>query len=974
MELVVRDGKFFTIGDNGAEFFRYKNNDIVFNAAQTESLFKYGGIKGANPRGKMLATGSAFADGNVSSSGRAFWQATAMSSSFAEIRKQSAHVIEDKNKNTTVKKNKNSSKDTPYAQVTESDFAKDHNSSSGAGKGSGGGGSSSSKDEKEFEETIDWIETKIARIERAIDKLDLKANSVYKIWSERNSALVDQISKVEDEIEIQQQAYDRYLKEANSVGLSETYASKVREGTIDIETITDEALKEKIDKYQTWYNKALECQDAIDNLRETEAELYAQRFEHIQSEYDAVLQGYEHTEAMLNEYIAQAEELGYIVSKKYYDALIENEKSNIAELKQEQEDLIRMRDEVIESGTIAKYSEEWYNMCSEIDSVTQAIEESTTALLEYDNAMREIDWSIFDIVQERISGVTAEADFLIELMSNKKLFDDNGKLTSQGLATMGLHSQNYNTHMYAADTYGEEVAKLNAQIANDPYDQELINRRNELLELQRESILAAEDEKNSIRDLVEEGINLELDALQERIDKYNESIDAAKDLYDYQKNVKEQSEEIASLEKQRAAYLGNDSEEGKAKLQEIEVSLKEAKENLQETEYERYISDQQALLDTLYDEYELILNQRLDNVDYLLEQVVESINATSGADGILASALGSEGALAIAIGNNATSIKDTLTSETSKVGITLSNAMNSIWNTGDGNAKSVLTMYGEDFRTKSTTIITTLNGIKSGVNSMLASLNKDAEKKVSANKTATSAKKNPTASSSSAKTTTAKKATSSGDGTPKVGDKVKFVSGQYYYDSQGTKPLGTQNRGEYVYITNINKKSWATHPYHIATDKSGKHPLGWLKLNQISGYAVGKQNFMNDELAWTQEGRKQEFIVRPSDGAILTPVAKGDSILTSAASNNIWDMANSPAEFIKDNLGIHSASVPNNSTVQSNYTQHLDKVIFNLPNVKNYGELLLEMQKDPKFEKLIQSMTIDQIAGKSSLGKGKSIR
>ena len=471
--------------------------------------------------------------------------------------------------------------------------------------------------------------------------------------------------------------------------------------------------------------------------------------------------------------------------------------------------------------------------------------------------------------------------------------------------------------------------------------------------------------------MVEEGINLELDALQERIDKYNESIDAAKDLYDYQKNVKEQSEEIASLEKQRAAYLGNDSEEGKAKLQEIEVSLKEAKENLQETEYDKYISDQQALLDTLYNEYELILNQRLDNVDYLLEQVIETINIAASADGIIATALGNEGALAIAIGNNATSIKSTLESESKNVGITLSSAMNSIWSTGEGNAKSVLTMYGEDFRTKSTTIIATLNGIKTSVNSMVASLNKDAATKTSANKTSTSAKKDQTKSSATTKTATTKKA-GGGDGVREVGDKVKFVSGQYYYDSQGKKPLGSQNQGKYVYITKINKEGWATHPYHIATDKDGKHPLGWLKLNQLSGYATGKKKFFDNEVAWTQEDGK-EFIVRPSDGAILTPIAKGDSVLTSVASKNIWDMANSPADFIKDNLNFGSANVPG-SNVQNSYVQHFENVTFSMPNVHGYDELLREMQRDPKFEKLILSMSIDRIAGKSSLAKGKSIR
>lgn len=973
--VVTPNNRWHTVGDNGAEFTRIPRGSIVFNHKQTEELLSNGKVTSGGGRGKALAGGTAFASGTA----YAYYANGATGSGGLGKVTSSAKDRADKKVEKLLDELEAQQKKSPTGSTgSGSGTGKTGGSSNKSGGGGGGGGGSgggSSKEEKEFEETIDWIEVAIDRIERAIDKLDLKANSIYKTWSERNTALTDQISKVGDEIELQQKAYDRYLQEANSVGLSESYASKVRDGTIDIETITDEDLKEKIDQYTEWYNKALDCQDSILELKETEAELYAQRFEHIQAQYDAILQGYEHTEAMLNEYISQAEERGHIVSKKYYQALIDNEKSNIEELKKEQADLIAARDEAVESGKIAKGSEEWYNMCSEIDSVTQSIEESTTALLEFDNAMREIDWSIFDLIQERISGVTEEADFLIELMSNEKLFDDNGKLTSQGLATMALHGQNYNTHMYAADEYGAEVAKLNKQIAKDPYDQELINRRNELLELQRKSILAAEDEKNAIRDMVEEGISLELDALQELIDKKNEALESERDLYEYQKKVKEQTEEIASLEKQMAAYSGDDSEEAKQKIQQIKVDLETARQDLQETEYDKFVDDTSSMLDTLYNEYELILNTRLDNIDYLLESVIESINTAAGADGDIVSALGSEGAIAVAVSNNATSIKDTLASETNKVGITLSNAMNSIWSTGDGNAKSVLTMYGEDFKTKSATVITTLNGIRVSVNSMVASLNKEAAAKTTANKTATSAKKNPTTTSTA--TTTAKKTTtakSGGDGTPKIGDRVKYVSGQYYYDSQGKKPLGSHNKGGYVYITNINKKDWATHGYHISTgNKLGKGDLGWLKLNQLSGYASGKKNFLDDEIAWTQEDG-QEYIVRPSDGAILTPIARKGSVLNAQASENLWNMTNSPAEFIKDNLGLGSASVPNNSTVQSNYTQYLDKVIFNMPNVKNYDEFLAQMRKDRNFENLVLSMTVDQIAGKSSLGKGKSIR
>lgn len=55
-EMVVRDGRFFTVGDNGAELFHHKKGDIIFNHKQTQDILKNGHT---NSRGK------AFAGGNV---------------------------------------------------------------------------------------------------------------------------------------------------------------------------------------------------------------------------------------------------------------------------------------------------------------------------------------------------------------------------------------------------------------------------------------------------------------------------------------------------------------------------------------------------------------------------------------------------------------------------------------------------------------------------------------------------------------------------------------------------------------------------------------------------------------------------------------------------------------------------------------------------------------------------------------------
>lgn len=883
---------------------------------QTEELLKNGMVTSGGGRGVLhgaLANGTAHANGTAQSSGTAFssgsggglWDNNTIFSGSSNPSKPS------------------SSSNTKYG----------------------------SDSEENKNEVFDWIETLLDRFDRAIDSLDNAANNIYKSFDKRNTSLSDEISKVNQQIENQKKAYDRYMAEADYVGkdgsynLTEEWRKKVRDGDFDISVLNDEKLIEYIGYYQDWYEKALDCKEAIQELEETLSSLYAQRVENVATQYEGILGVIEHEKNILEEYINQSETQAWLVSGKYYDALAANERETIAELQNQKAEMLIAFEEAMDSGTIDVGSESYYEMVSAIDEVTLALQESQTQLLEYEQTIQELDNEVFDLLQEKISSVAEETEFLIELLSNDKLYDDNGRLTNEGKSTMGLHGVAYNTAMHQADLVAEEIKRLEKELANDPFDTELESRYREMVALQQEYILSAESSKDAIRDLVEEGIQLELDALDERIEKYNEALDSQKNLFEYQKKVKEQTKEIASLEKQMAAYAGDDSEEAKAKIQELRVSLEEAEADLKDTEYDKYVSDTQQMLDNLKLEYEETLNGRLDNIDYLVEQMIAEINT------------------------DASVIGDTIREATDKVGYTLTESMKTIWNEDAVSTKNVITTYGDKFLSAQTTTNTALNNINTNLQNMINQLNKKATTNTKSASTSSIAK-----SSSTNKTTTTKTAKKSGDGTPKIGDKVKYVSGQYYYDSQGKKPLGSYKQGEYVYITNINKKDWATHGYHISTgNKLGNGDLGWLKLNQISGYATGKKNFLDNEVAWTQENG-EEFIIRPSDGAILTPIAKSDSVLSSAASHNIWQMANSPAEFIKDNLNLGSANVPNNSNIHNDIHQNFENIVFSMPNVKNYGELLLELQKDPKFDKLIKAITVDQIAGKSSLRKGKSIR
>ena len=78
----------------------------------------------------------------------------------------------------------------------------------------------------------------------------------------------------------------------------------------------------------------------------------------------------------------------------------------------------------------------------------------------------------------------------------------------------------------------------------------------------------------------------------------------------------------------------------------------------------------------------------------------------------------------------------------------------------------------------------------------------------------------------------------SGDGIARKGDRVRYVSGWYYYDSNGSRPAGHQFMGQEVYITNVANNR--AKPYHISRgSRLGNGDLGWVTLAQLQGYKTG---------------------------------------------------------------------------------------------------------------------------------------
>lgn len=681
-------------------------------------------------------------------------------------------------------------------------------------------------------------------------------------------------------------------------------------------------------------------------LNEELSELAQQKFDNIGKDFDGVLDVIEHYKNMLDESITQTEEKGYIVSVKYYEALKKQEQDNITQLEKERTALLSALNSAVASGQIEKHSEAWNEMCSDIDDVTLAIEQANTSMIKYNNSIREIEWQVFDLLQDKITDITKESDFLIDLMSNDKLYEDNGQLTDDGNATMGLHGMNYNVYMAQADKYAQEMKKLDSEIAKDPYNQDLIERRKELLELQQEMILAAEDEKDAIVDMVQEGIELELDSLKELIDTYMDALDAQKNLYDYQKKVEEQTKEISSLEKQMSAYQGDTSEEAKAKIQQIKVSLEQAKENLEETNYDKYISDQRILLDELYIEYETILNERLDNIDALIGDMITEIN------------------------NSASNISTTLSDKAESVGYTLSENMTNIWNTSTSSINSVLTTYGNNFVNAATTINNTLGTINTNISTMISQLNKLAETKV---QSATSS--SSSTSSSGSGTAGGSYGSSSGNSSSSSGSSGSSW-GSWFIHKVDRYPKNRLQINSSVVdrlkYHDFDSSMSARRGYFYAMGGSGNYigtdsqNMWMIREMKNHGYKKGVYNLKQDEIAWTQEGHREEVIMK-KDGSLLTHLPQGTSVLNGNATENLYEFVNDPRRFINRFDVNPPISMSRNGNLGVNNNEFKMEVI--LPNVMDYKDFKKEMQHDKGFERMIEDMTIGKLSGGSYLNK-----
>ncbi len=772
----------------------------------------------------------------------------------------------------------------------------------------GNGKGSSTKEDKETKETFDFIETAIKRIEAAIDKVKSKAEDTFSTFSSRSKSYAETIKTITDEISLQEQAKQKYMERRDSIGLDEYWAAQVRDGSLNIADITDDALKEQINEYGEWNDKVIECTESVANLKkeqeelvresiellitkygkletkasnaagkvqdridlkeawggsakasdynsmnksvakqvgylekqntelkklqksvprtseawydyqeqidsnsssiqdltksmaenaqaaaslaktkadlkvdkydskdelynakienattaksknslidneisnignrqkayntavktstkklnssasainglkskktntknkttnaenknyntvlkkvkaqiksgkrigtsllnkttglnddlalynacvqynayldakeenETIAELYAetakseknalalQKFNNVAAEYGNKIQMSDYQMTALDNKISETETAGKKVERSYYDT---QKKINAEKLAQYQAEKSALEESIkgIKQGT-----DEWYEAYDQIQNVSSSISDCVKETYELNNAINQLHFDQFNDTSESIGRIITEQEFLRGLFAHEKNTDTKtGNFTDAGFANLGSLSASYYASKERAENDGIELQKLKAILdkganADGTYgDADLTF--NSLEDLQKEidktyttwqnDIKETYSVESEIADLMKEKYQAELDMLQELINAKKEALQSEKDLHDYQQSINEKTKDITTIQKQIAAYSGDSSEEAMAKLQKLQKELADKEEDLRETEYDRYISDQEDMLNKLYEEYEELVTKKLEDFMTLVREGLDTANSNT---------------------------------------------------------------------------------------------------------------------------------------------------------------------------------------------------------------------------------------------------------------------------------------------------------------------------------------------------------
>lgn len=705
------------------------------------------------------------------------------------------------------------------------------------------------------------------------------------------------------------------------------------------------------------YNNALEsynqakAQTEIDKQTQIaqRAEIASQKFSNIATEYDNKRHTYEQTATELNNKMSILEAEGSGASDVWYQRLYTNEQKTNSDLASKRIALIESLNESVENGDIQKYSPEWYDLRSQIDDVTNSIDESTKSLQEYQNQMEQIKWDRIDEGVQKIQNFVDENDFMINELSRRDLTsDDTGGLTKEGDAVAGLHIANYKAYQEQAQSYANAITDINKKLADDPYNQRYIEQKEKLVKSYQDCVKGAEDEKFSIISLIEDGYNALSNKIKDLISDYTDLLDKQSDAYSYSESINEKTKTLSDLRKQLVAISGDTSEETRVKAQELNKSLKDAEKDLKDTQYDKLISSTKDMLSDFQTDLDDSIQDIIKNLDDEFNKLIASIDDKWGTSSETVSSLMDK--------INYTEQFDKLLGD--------GGVLNDTKTVLDGILSFCDNMWAEyDARAKTTDIYNNTAGQNSG------SRKTNGVSSGSSNKRSTS-----TGSGSGSKPKPTLTAIPADDLNFTAYEKRKietFISQNKLKATKKREQYGLLNRTLYDNYGKIvmTAKKWKelAQLLGFSTYSESKTSPFWKKMHSIGikGFKKGSDGIPYDMIANLGEnGTELQYDI--SKG-VLKSVGQGDMIFTAEQAKTLMEFAKNPMAYKNMYTGtaFSMPSVPVNNKVDNDVNVtfgdiHMDGV--NDPNT--FAKTLIDVYKNNtgNARKMLKEDTIGSLS------------
>lgn len=777
---------------------------------------------------------------------------------------------------------------------------------------------SGSKDKSKKEPTeFDWMERKISVIDSQVDKLKNNIDSLVG-YRNKNSITHTTIDVLTEKMHILQQMHDKYMEDANKLGLSQEYINKVQNGTIEIESVGDENLAKVIKEYQDLYDKA---QDTNAKILETQKSIHDLNL----SKLDNIIDQFKQTTDIQSKMIDTEKQLLDLREKSgeeiYADDYISLAGKQLKLTRQNADAYNELSTEMSRMD-LERGSEEWKKYNDQLQEYKNSMISAADAVEQYKDAMTDLVYKGLRDFTSAMDSINGTISTMNDLIGDTNLVDDFGNLTDRGLAQIALYAHQMTNAKQEAAEYAEAIKSLDGALDSGLITQDEYNSMlQDYTSAQENAVKSSKEARDAILALVKEGIQAEIDAKKKLIDETKAALDAEKDLHDYQKSITEKQDNISKLERQIAALNNSTHRDDIAQRLQLQSQLADAKDELYELQYDHEIEQRKNALDDEYNAFEESKQKESDELDTNLDAQNAAINKYLDQ-----------------VKNNYSTVYGILTQYGDEYSLAAIDDLTKPWESGseaadlcagaigDAVANIQYEIDGLDFSSLYE-LVDLLNQIgMGGYGGGSSSAYEDVTDQGSWQKGKGGkwwyGNSNDDYVSGDIYTINGKQYGFDDDGYMMTGWRDDFGDWRYFEPENGEMVISQWRKskdGDWYYLdkdgvmaTDMAVKARDGDGYYYL-DENGKYDGKPLTAEQVRklgytiGYKKGRKRIPHDQLAWTQEN-KPELITRPSDGALLTPLKLGDGVINGDLTQNLLDIAGNPNRFVED---IVARSMPN---------------------------------------------------------------